>query len=103
MHETSKRLSQTLRDIYESDWFGVEELPVITEVSLGCIYIGINLNFHSLTARAFGLMKLLEKKKLNGAIITHPTVVEISSKSKSLHVWKNMYNETNSFSFVLVV
>lgn len=38
MHETSKRLSQTLRDVYESDWFGVGELPAITEVSFGCIY-----------------------------------------------------------------
>ncbi|KAM9362181.1 bridging integrator 2b isoform 2-T2 [Symphorus nematophorus] len=31
VHETSKRLSQTLRDIYESDWNGVEDLGVITE------------------------------------------------------------------------
>ncbi|TKS71072.1 Bridging integrator 2 [Collichthys lucidus] len=31
VHETSKRLSQTLRDIYESDWNGVEDLAVITE------------------------------------------------------------------------
>ncbi|KAM7423342.1 hypothetical protein PAMA_011074 [Pampus argenteus] len=31
MHETSKRLSQTLRDIYEPDWNGVEDLAVITE------------------------------------------------------------------------
>lgn len=35
MHETSKRLSQTLREVYESDWNGVEDLPLITEVSLG--------------------------------------------------------------------
>lgn len=33
MHETSKRLSQTLRDVYESDWNGAEDLPVVTEVS----------------------------------------------------------------------
>lgn len=38
MHETSKRLSQTLRDVYESDWNGVGELPAITEVSFGCVY-----------------------------------------------------------------
>ncbi|KAM8756554.1 bridging integrator 2b isoform 2-T2 [Acanthopagrus schlegelii] len=31
VHETSKRLSQTLRDIYESDWNGVQDLSVITE------------------------------------------------------------------------
>lgn len=31
VHETSKRLSQTLRDIYETDWNGVEDLAVITE------------------------------------------------------------------------
>ncbi|KAM4588108.1 bridging integrator 2b isoform 2-T2 [Odontesthes bonariensis] len=31
VHETSKRLSQTLRDVYESDWNGVEDLAVITE------------------------------------------------------------------------
>ncbi|KAM6927869.1 bridging integrator 2b [Xenentodon cancila] len=31
VHETSKRLSQTLHDIYESDWKGVEDLGVITE------------------------------------------------------------------------
>ncbi|CAF96942.1 unnamed protein product [Tetraodon nigroviridis] len=31
MHEMSKRLSQTLRDVYESDWNGMEELPVIIE------------------------------------------------------------------------
>ncbi|XP_056220249.1 bridging integrator 2b isoform X2 [Seriola aureovittata] len=31
VHETSKRLSQTLRDIYESDWNGAEDLAVITE------------------------------------------------------------------------
>lgn len=34
MHETSKRLSQTLSDIYESDWDGVKDLAVITEVGL---------------------------------------------------------------------
>lgn len=56
MHETSKRLSQTLRDIYESDWNGVEELPVITEVSLGCVS----------EVRAFG------SQKMNVAIISHP-------------------------------
>lgn len=33
VHETSKRLSQTLRDVYELDWNGVGELAVITEVS----------------------------------------------------------------------
>lgn len=33
VHETSKRLSQTLRDVYESDWNGVGDLAVITEVS----------------------------------------------------------------------
>lgn len=33
VHETSKRLSQTLRDVYESDWDGVVDLSVITEVS----------------------------------------------------------------------
>lgn len=32
MHETSKRLSQTLKDVYEADWQGVEDLSVITEV-----------------------------------------------------------------------
>ncbi|XP_051985925.1 bridging integrator 2-like [Xyrauchen texanus] len=31
MHESSKRLSQTLKDIYESDWHGVEDLSVIME------------------------------------------------------------------------
>ncbi|XP_064823724.1 bridging integrator 2-like isoform X1 [Oncorhynchus masou masou] len=31
MHETSKRLSQTLRDVYESDWQGGEDLSVIME------------------------------------------------------------------------
>ncbi|XP_030586044.1 LOW QUALITY PROTEIN: bridging integrator 2-like [Archocentrus centrarchus] len=31
VHETSKRLSQTLNDIYESEWNGVEDLAVITE------------------------------------------------------------------------
>ncbi|XP_068172111.1 bridging integrator 2b [Antennarius striatus] len=31
VHETSKRLSQTLRDVYESDWSGAAELAVITE------------------------------------------------------------------------
>lgn len=31
VHETSKRLSQTLRDIYEPDWNGVEDLAVITD------------------------------------------------------------------------
>uniref|UniRef100_A0A8D3B5F3 Bridging integrator 2b n=1 Tax=Scophthalmus maximus TaxID=52904 RepID=A0A8D3B5F3_SCOMX len=31
VHETSKRLSQTLRDVYESDWNGVEDVAVITE------------------------------------------------------------------------
>uniref|UniRef100_A0A8C1ZFT4 Bridging integrator 2 n=1 Tax=Cyprinus carpio TaxID=7962 RepID=A0A8C1ZFT4_CYPCA len=31
MHESSKRLSQTLKDIYEPDWLGVEDLTVIME------------------------------------------------------------------------
>ncbi|XP_066522815.1 bridging integrator 2b [Hoplias malabaricus] len=31
MHETSKRLSQTLKEIYESDWQGLEDLSVIME------------------------------------------------------------------------
>ncbi|XP_037639513.1 bridging integrator 2b isoform X1 [Sebastes umbrosus] len=31
VHETSKRLSQTLGDIYETEWNGVEDLTVITE------------------------------------------------------------------------
>ncbi|XP_028262048.1 bridging integrator 2b [Parambassis ranga] len=31
VHETSKRLSQTLREIYETDWDGVQDLAVITE------------------------------------------------------------------------
>ncbi|XP_076028111.1 bridging integrator 2b isoform X2 [Genypterus blacodes] len=31
LHETSKRLSLTVRDIYEPDWNGVEDLSVITE------------------------------------------------------------------------
>ncbi|XP_070759031.1 bridging integrator 2b [Enoplosus armatus] len=31
VHETSKRLSQTLRDVYEPDWNGGEDLAVITE------------------------------------------------------------------------
>ncbi|XP_061731523.1 bridging integrator 2b isoform X1 [Nerophis ophidion] len=29
VHETSKRMSQTLRDVYEPDWDGVEDLAVI--------------------------------------------------------------------------
>lgn len=32
MHESSKRLSQTLKDIYEPDWHGVEDLTGIIEV-----------------------------------------------------------------------
>lgn len=52
MHEMSKRLSQTLRDVYESDWNGMEELPVIIEVSLGAS------SFHSLK----GSTKLLGTK-----------------------------------------
>lgn len=39
VHETSRRLSQTLKDIYEVDWEGVEELAVITEVRAG--YVGV--------------------------------------------------------------
>lgn len=35
VHETSRRLSQTLRETYETDWSGVEDLAVITEV---CYY-----------------------------------------------------------------
>ncbi|KAG7275904.1 hypothetical protein CRUP_009593 [Coryphaenoides rupestris] len=31
IHESSKRLSQTLKDIYESDWNGAEDLSDITE------------------------------------------------------------------------
>lgn len=31
VHETSKRLSQTLRDVYEADWNGAEDLPLITD------------------------------------------------------------------------
>ncbi|KAJ7999619.1 hypothetical protein DPEC_G00196280 [Dallia pectoralis] len=31
MHETSKRLSQTLKDVYEPDWQGGEDLSVIME------------------------------------------------------------------------
>ncbi|XP_017293180.1 bridging integrator 2b isoform X2 [Kryptolebias marmoratus] len=31
VHETSRRLSQTLKDIYEVDWNGMEDLAVITE------------------------------------------------------------------------
>ncbi|KAF5890172.1 bridging integrator 2-like, partial [Clarias magur] len=31
LHETSKRLSQTLKDVYEEDWHGVEDLSVIME------------------------------------------------------------------------
>ncbi|TRY85978.1 hypothetical protein DNTS_021025 [Danionella cerebrum] len=31
MHESSKRLSQTLKDIYEPDWHGVEDLNLIIE------------------------------------------------------------------------
>ncbi|KAF7208798.1 bridging integrator 2b isoform X1 [Nothobranchius furzeri] len=31
VHEASKRLSQTLKDVYETDWEGVEDLSVITE------------------------------------------------------------------------
>uniref|UniRef100_A0A096M3T5 Bridging integrator 2b n=1 Tax=Poecilia formosa TaxID=48698 RepID=A0A096M3T5_POEFO len=31
VHETSKRLSLTLREVYESDWDGVDDLAVITE------------------------------------------------------------------------
>lgn len=32
VHETSKRLSQTLQDVYEADWDGVEDLGVIIGV-----------------------------------------------------------------------
>ncbi|XP_077460031.1 bridging integrator 2b [Stigmatopora argus] len=31
LHETSKRLSQTLRDVYEPDWDGMEDLATIIE------------------------------------------------------------------------
>lgn len=31
VHETSKRLSQTLRDVYETDWDGMEDLALITD------------------------------------------------------------------------
>ncbi|XP_010772813.1 bridging integrator 2-like, partial [Notothenia coriiceps] len=31
MHDTSKRLSQTLREVYEPEWNGVEDFAVITE------------------------------------------------------------------------
>lgn len=31
VHETSKRLSQTLQDVYETDWDGLEDLAVITD------------------------------------------------------------------------
>lgn len=31
VHEASKRLSQTLRDVYESDWDGMEDLALITD------------------------------------------------------------------------
>nr|CBN80600.1 Bridging integrator 2b [Dicentrarchus labrax] len=31
VHDASKRLSQTLRDVYESDWNGVDDLAVIRE------------------------------------------------------------------------
>ncbi|KAK1901974.1 Bridging integrator 2 [Dissostichus eleginoides] len=31
MHDTSKRLSMTLRDVYEPEWNGVEDFAVITE------------------------------------------------------------------------
>lgn len=41
VHETSKRLSQTLRDIYESDWYGGEDLAVITEVRSWCVFINV--------------------------------------------------------------
>lgn len=34
MHETSKRLSQTLKDVYEPDWNGGEGLATIIDVSL---------------------------------------------------------------------
>ena len=37
VHETSKRLSQTLRDIYEPDWNGMEDLAVIIEVCSWCV------------------------------------------------------------------
>lgn len=43
VHETSKRLSQTLRDIYESDWNGVQDLSVITEVCSWSICVSIGL------------------------------------------------------------
>lgn len=36
MHESSKRLSQTLRDVYELDWLGGEDLSVIMEVGYHC-------------------------------------------------------------------
>lgn len=78
-----------MRDIYESDWNGVEELPVITEVSLGEIYVGEiyrrDLSSHSLTVGAFGLLELLEKKKISVAIITHPTGV-----AKEISMYKNI-------------
>lgn len=38
MHETSKRLSQTLKDVYESDWQGVGDLSVIMEVRCLCMH-----------------------------------------------------------------
>ena len=31
MHESSKRLSQTLKEVYEPDWNGGEDLSVIME------------------------------------------------------------------------
>lgn len=43
VHDTSKRLSQTLRDIYESDWNGVQDLSVITEVCSWSVCVSIGL------------------------------------------------------------
>lgn len=44
VHETSKRLSQTLRDVYEPDWNGGEDLAVITEACSWCVVVNACLN-----------------------------------------------------------
>ena len=45
MHETSKRLSQTLKEIYESDWQGIEDLSVIMEVSQSSLNLSLYISF----------------------------------------------------------
>lgn len=44
VHDTSKRLSQTLREVYEPEWNGVEDLAVITEVRQWCVFMNVCSN-----------------------------------------------------------